>query len=130
MASLLVIDDDIDSADVLAEVMRSQGHDVRVGHDGREGLRLADAKRPDLALLDVEMPFLDGPGLANAMLLHNLGLESVPVIFLSGVSNLSDVAARVGTPYFLNKPYGFERLLSLVERALTERRSPRPQQRR
>lgn len=129
MADLLIIDDDIDSAEVLAEIMRAQGHDVRVGHDGREGLRLADARRPDVALLDVEMPLLDGPGLANEMLLHNFGLQNVPVIFLSGVNNLSDVAARVGTPYFLSKPYRFERLLSILDRALSERRAPHPPRR-
>lgn len=130
MASLLIIDDDIDSASVLAEIMETYGHEVRVGYDGREGLRLAAEKHPDLALLDVEMPLLDGPGLAYEMLVHDMGLENVPVIFLSGVTNLKAVAARVGTPYFLNKPYRHEQLMALVDRALSERVAPHPHEQR
>lgn len=126
MANLLIIDDDIDSAGVLAEIMRTYGHEVRVGYDGREGLRLAAERLPDLALLDVEMPLLDGPGLACEMLVHDMGLENVPVIFLSGVTNLKEIATQVGTPYFLGKPYRHEQLLALVNRALSEGIAPRP----
>jgi DNA-binding response OmpR family regulator len=61
MADLLIIDDDLDSADALSEIMRAHGHDVRVGYNGREGLRLVSERIPDLALLDVEMPLLGGP---------------------------------------------------------------------
>ena len=129
MADLLIIDDDPDMADALAELMRAEGHDVRVGYDGSEGFRLAHERLPDAALLDVEMPVLDGPGMANKLLLHNMGLEAVPVVFLSGVTNLEDVAAQVGTPYFLGKPYRYEGVVALVNRALAERIAPRPRAR-
>lgn len=124
MADVLIIDDDIDSAEVLAAVVRRLRHDARVGYDGQEGLRLAKERMPDLALLDVEMPLLDGPGMAYQMLLHDMGLENVPLVLLSGVANLGDVAGRVGTPYFLNKPYGYERVVALIELALVERIAP------
>jgi DNA-binding NtrC family response regulator len=126
MASLLIIDDDLDGADALSEMMRFEGHEVRVGYNGEEGLRLARERLPDLALLDVEMPLLDGPGMAHQMLIRNMGLESIPVVLLSGVINLKDVAAQIGTPYFLGKPYRYEDILTLVKRALTEHRAPRP----
>jgi DNA-binding NtrC family response regulator len=126
MASLLTIDDDLDGADALSAMMRSEGHEVRVGYNGEEGLRLARERLPDLALLDVEMPLLDGPGMAHQMLIRNMGLERVPVVLLSGVINLKDVAAQVGTPYFLGKPYRYEDILTLVKRALTEHQAPRP----
>ena len=120
MADVLVIDDDIDSADVLAEIMTDAGHEVRIAYDGQEGLRLASERTPHLAMLDVEMPILDGPGMAYQMLLHDLGLEFVPIILLSGVPELDRVAEEVGTPYFLGKPYRYEQLLALVNRALSE----------
>jgi DNA-binding NtrC family response regulator len=124
MADVIIIDDDIDSADILAQIMQLQGHDVRVGYNGQDGLRLATERTPHLALLDVEMPLLDGPGIAYEMLLHDMGLEHVPVIFLSGIHNLSEIAARVGTPYFLAKPYRYDQLVALIARALAERVAP------
>ena len=130
MGAVIIIDDDIDSADALAEIMRAEGHDVRVGFNGQDGLRLARERTPEVALLDVEMPVLDGPGMAYEMFLHDMGLEDVPVVLLSGVTNLQDVAAEVGTPYFLGKPYRFELVVALVARALSERVSPKPRRRR
>jgi DNA-binding NtrC family response regulator len=129
VADVLVIDDDIDSADVLAEIMTMSGHDVRIGYNGQDGLRLAAERHPALALLDVEMPILDGPGMAYEMFLHDMGMELVPVILLSGVPELDRIADEVGTPYFLGKPYRYEQLIAMVKRALTERISPKPRQR-
>ena len=124
MADVLIIDDDIDSADVLADIMRASGHEVRIGYNGHEGLELAKQRRPDLALLDVEMPILGGADMAYEMLLHDMGLEDVPVVFLSGVPNLKEIAAGVGTPYFLAKPYRYAAIVALAERALLERIAP------
>ena len=126
MADLVIIDDDPDNLDVLAGIMELAGHHVRVGYDGEAGLRLLHEQHPDLVLLDVEMPILDGPGMASAMFVHNLGMEQIPVILLSGVVGLRDIAARVGTPYFLSKPYRFHQIMAIVDRALTERVAPRP----
>jgi DNA-binding response OmpR family regulator len=125
MADVLVIDDDIDSADVLAEIMAQEGHAVRIGYNGQDGLRLAAEHQPALALLDVEMPVLDGPGMAYEMFLHNMGMELVPVVLLSGVPELDKIAADVGTPYYLGKPYRYEDLLAVVTRALAEHVAPR-----
>lgn len=105
--------------------MRADGHEVRVGYNGQDGLRMAGDRLPDIALLDVEMPLLDGPRMATQMLIRDMGLETVPVVFLSGVSNLKEVATRVGTPYFLGKPYQYEQLMDLVGRALAEHIAPR-----
>ena len=124
MPDVLVIDDDIDSADVLAEIMMDAGHEVRIGYNGQDGLRLAAERIPALALLDVEMPILDGPGMAYEMFLHDMGLELVPVVLLSGVPELDRIAAEVGTPYYLGKPYRYDQLISLVKRALAERIAP------
>ena len=100
LADLLVIDDDLDGADALAEILRTEGHEVRVGYNGEDGLRLARERLPDMALLDVEMPLLDGPGMAHQMFIHDMGMELVPVVLLSGAVNLRQVAATVGVPLF------------------------------
>jgi DNA-binding NtrC family response regulator len=124
MANLLIVDDDLDSADALAMIMESQGHVVRVAYNGAEGLEMAGVQSPDLVLLDVEMPRMDGPQMALAMLVHDLGLESIPVILLSGVVDLEKTATQVGTPYFLGKPYRLTQIVGLVRRALSERIAP------
>jgi CheY-like chemotaxis protein len=124
MAELCIVDDDADIAETLSEFLRDEGHRVRVAANGEEGLRLLDEGFPDLVLLDVEMPELDGPGMAHRMFLQNLGRENVPIVFLSGVADLHRVAARVGTPYYLPKPFSLERLLQVLSRALVARVAP------
>jgi DNA-binding NtrC family response regulator len=124
MARLLIVDDDKDVAALLADELYARGHDVRLGHDGAEGLRLVAEERPDVVLLDVEMPVLSGPQMAALMALRDRGDESVPIILLSGVVDFGRVVAQVGTPYFLQKPYTMESLVALVERALAERTPP------
>jgi CheY-like chemotaxis protein len=125
MANLLIVDDDLDSAEALAMIMESRGHVVRVAYNGAEGMELARVQRPDVVLLDVEMPRMDGPQMALAMLVHDLGLESIPVILLSGVVDLEKTATEVGTPYFLGKPYRLTQIAALVGRALSEHIAPR-----
>jgi DNA-binding response OmpR family regulator len=126
VADLLIVDDDQDLAAVLEAALRWRGHDVRVGCDGEEGLRLIADRRPDLVLLDVDMPVLSGPDMSWVLFLRNCGDESIPLVLLSGTLGLAHVAAVVGTPYFLPKPYSLEAVLSLVDRVLDERTPPHP----
>lgn len=126
MADLLVVEDDPDIADSLEGILLSLGHHVRVACNGEDGLRLLDEKLTDLVLLDVEMPILDGPGMVGRMFIIDVGREKIPIILLSGVIDLHLVAAKVGTPYYLRKPFRLDKLFSLLERALIERLPPLP----
>jgi FixJ family two-component response regulator len=58
--------------------------------------------------------------------LRNFGDERIPVVLLSGVIDLPSVAATVGTPYFLAKPYDLDAVLLLMQRAVDERIAPTP----
>lgn len=126
MADLLVVDDEPDLAELLAALFEAAGHTVRIAHDGQQGLRLVAERPPDLVLLDVEMPLVTGPEMSYEMFVRDSGLEQIPVVLLSGVTNLFKVAARVGTPYFLRKPFAPDAVSRLVESALSERRPPSP----
>ncbi len=126
MADVLVVEDDADAADALAEVLNIEGHEVRVAFNGEHGLRLVNERAPDLVLLDIEMPILNGPGMATRMLIQDAGLEKVPIVLLSGSPNLRQVASEIGTPYLIGKPYTYERLMRLVDQALRERTPPTP----
>jgi DNA-binding NtrC family response regulator len=126
MADVLVVDDDCDMADLLVELLQSPAHGVRVARDGREALELVAQRRPDLVLLDVEMPLVSGPEMVAGMLIRDCGDERIPVVLLSGVLDRARVAARVGTPYFLPKPYTLDALLAVVSLALEQRVPPTP----
>lgn len=126
MAHLLIVDDDADTAETLAELLAVDGHRVRIAHDGVEGMdRLRDGPT-DAILLDVEMPRLTGPEMAYRLFLRDAGDEKVPIILLSGKLNLPRVAAIVGTPYFLSKPYDLRALHAMLRRVLVERTPPHP----
>jgi two-component system nitrogen regulation response regulator NtrX len=125
MADLLVVDDDADVGDLLAEVLRDEGHVVRTARDGSQGLESLAERLPDAVLLDVEMPSLTGPQMALRMFLNDCGQEEIPIILQSGCKDLGAVAAVVQTPYFLSKPFTVGEMLSMLARALIERVAPR-----
>lgn len=124
VADLLIVDDDPDVSEILAEALLDAGYRVRRARDGHDGLAEVRRTLPDLVLLDVEMPLLDGPAMAHEMLIHDMGAERVPIVLLSGIADFDLVVARVGTPYFLQKPYRLDAVLGLVTRALQEQRFP------
>lgn len=126
MADLLLVDDDHDLAEILTEFLAMAGHEVRVAHNGHEGLALLAARHPELILLDVEMPVLTGPEMALQMFLRDAGLEQIPVLLLSGAADLRQIALQVGTPYFLGKPTDPDTLMKTLDHALQERAPPRP----
>jgi CheY-like chemotaxis protein len=127
MASLLVVEDDLDVGEALAEVLRMEENTVRLAHNGEEGLRSLEQEHPDAILLDIEMPVLDGPAMVDRMLIGDRGMEQIPVVLVSGVPDVKRIATDLGTPYYLRKPYALKELFSVLERALQERRPPRQQ---
>jgi CheY-like chemotaxis protein len=126
MANILIVDDSDDIRTLLALLVQMVGHQVREASDGRKGLEAIGECPPDLVLLDVEMPILNGPEMAYEVFLRDLGMEKIPIILLSGIVGLGELAAMVGTPYYLEKPYSPEALLQMINRALREHIPPRP----
>jgi DNA-binding NtrC family response regulator len=125
MAHLLLVDDDSDLVEAFAEILRAEGHDVKTAASGEEGLRALRAEPlPDLVVLDVDMPIMGGPAMAHEMLVHDAGEEKIPVLLMSGRADLAQIAARMGTPYFLPKSGDAGRFLFVLDRALRERVAP------
>lgn len=127
MANVLIVDDDADQLGLSKKLLERAGHHVKSGSGGRAGLcSMETGELPDCVLLDVDMPEMSGPGMAHQMLLNDAGEQNIPILLVSGRHDLSEVAGRMGTPYFLTKAtldYGCN-LLSILARALTERRGP------
>ena len=128
MADVVVVEDDEDVSFLMAVFLEQAGHVVRRARNGEEALAVVVGGRrlPDLIVMDVEMPVLDGPGMAARLLVENAGKERIPLVIVSGATGLGAVARRVGTPYFLSKPFDPCDLIELSQRALRERRAPQP----
>ena len=127
MADVLMVDDDYDLAAILGDVLTDLGHTVRLAPNGMHGVAALQRGLPDVVLLDIEMPVLDGPGMAYQMFLLDSGMENIPIVLISGYVDLAIIARRVGTPYFAPKPCPLDRILRLLDRALAERIPPRPE---
>ena len=119
---VLVVDDDVLVRGVLREVLERAGHEVREAPDGRAGLRDLYAATPDLVILDVEMPELDG----WATLERIREMSDVPVLMLTArETELERVRGlKGGADDYVVKPFGRQELAARVQ-ALLRRSGPR-----
>ncbi len=121
---LLVVDDSPQNTEVLMALLASRGHSVRVAHGGREALRLVDEQTPDLVLLDVHMPDLDGFAVCRA-LRETWASAQLPVVFLSAAQDPVNKlkAFEAGAVDFVTKPFHFEEVLARVSTHLELKRA-------
>jgi two-component system, cell cycle response regulator DivK len=121
MARILVVEDDIDICHLVSLLLERTGHDVMMATDGAEGIVLAQAALPDLIVMDLILPRVDG-WLAIEHLKGDPRTRHIPILVLSAHAQMDDRmrARSAGCDGFLTKPFDFERLLTQVA-ALTER---------
>ena len=120
---MLVVDDNHDSADSLAMLLEASGHDASAAYDGQEALRLAEEWRPDVVLLDIGMPRMNGYDAARAMRATEWG-ERAMLIAQTGWAQEEDrrKASEAGFDAHLTKPVDHQALMALIASA-----SERPQ---
>lgn len=116
--SILVVDDEPDIRDLLREILQEEGYQVAVAADGETARRASAERRPDLALLDIWMPDIDGITLLKEW--HNGPGPSFPVIMMSGHGTIETAveATRHGAFDYIEKPLSLARLLATVRSAL------------
>jgi CheY-like chemotaxis protein len=112
---VLIADDNRDAADSLAMLLKMEGHDVTVVHDGAEALAAFMSLRPEVALLDIGMPKINGYDVARKIREDSLG-RAVTLIAVTGWGQDSDKARAlaVGFYYHFTKPVEPERLCALL----------------
>jgi CheY-like chemotaxis protein len=112
---ILVVDDNVDSAESMAMMLKLSGHDVAMAHDGLEAVNLAQEFQPDLALLDLGMPKLDGYEAARSIRRQPWG-QGIMLVALTGWGQAEDKrrSREAGFDAHLVKPVDFDALEKLV----------------
>jgi CheY-like chemotaxis protein len=113
MSTILVVDDDAYMRELLHLHLSNAGYDVLMAEDAVAAGRSVLRYRPDLILLDVEMPFMTGLEFVQA-LKGDPGVCDIPVIFLSSRDDCEDTAMELGARAFLQKPVLAHHLLATI----------------
>ena len=118
---ILVIDDEAAIRDSLKMTLEYEGYEFVAAATGQEGLALAERETPDLVVLDVKMPGMDGLEVLDRLRAMN---ESLPVIVISGHGTIGTAveATKKGAFDFIEKPFASERVLVSLRNALDQRR--------
>ena len=124
-ARILLVDDELSIQRTLAPLLRSRGYDVEVAGTGADALRLATEHPPDLIVLDLGLPDLEGSEVCRRI----RATETMPIIILSARGNEADKVAALdlGADDYVTKPFGPEELLARIRvwlrRVMTDDRS-------
>lgn len=114
---VLVVDDYEDARDIFSTFLQFAGYQVLTAADGQEALDVARRQRPDLILLDLKMPRMDGETFRREQL-ADAALSTIPVIVLSASSDGAEIAQRIAAIDYLQKPVDSRMLLATVGRHL------------
>lgn len=124
MAKILLVEDNEMNRDMLGRRLQRRGHEVVIAVDGAEGVAKAQSEGPDLILMDMSLPVMDGWA-ATRTLKAEPATRAIPVIALTAhaMSGDRDKAMEAGCDDYDTKPVEFDRLLAKIE-ALLASRSP------
>lgn len=125
MVKILIIEDEKDIRQLLIFTLQYAGFNVISGNDGEEAIRIANEEMPDLILMDVQMPRLDGFE-ACKMIKTNVKTAHIPVMFLSAKGQDSEITKgfEVGASDYLLKPFTPTDLIERVRITLKENQVP------
>ncbi|TLN16696.1 response regulator, partial [bacterium] len=127
MDRVLVVDDNTENAELLAESLTLMDYEVEIAGDGFEALRKIEAKKPDLVVLDVMMPKMDGFEVCH-VLKTNPSTRSMPVILLTAKKDTPDKVKglEIGADDYMTKPFNPKELAArirmLIKRRVSEER--------
>ena len=121
MTTVLVVEDNPANMKLTTLLLHSAGHNVLAAVDAETGLRLARDEQPDLILMDIQLPGMDGLA-ATAILKHDPATASIPVIALSALAMKADEerSQSAGCDAYIVKPLRYKELYAVMERLLVE----------
>ncbi len=125
MATILVVDDEVGIRALLSEILTDEGHHIELAENAAQARAVRERLRPDLVLLDIWMPDVDGISLLKEW--GASGALNMPVIMMSGHGTIDTAveATKYGAMAFLEKPITLQKLLRAVELGLAKPAAPR-----
>ena len=120
MATILVVDDEVGIRALLSEILTDEGHSIELAENAAQARAVRERLRPDLVLLDIWMPDVDGISLLKEW--GASGALNMPVIMMSGHGTIDTAveATKYGAMAFLEKPITLQKLLRAVEQGLAK----------
>ena len=113
--TVLVVDDSLSVRRAMEQLLRDAGYEVRLARDGLEAVSIIQGKRPDIMLVDMEMPRMNGIELATHVR-NSAGVNDVPIIMITSRSTDKHrkQAAAAGVSHYMTKPYAEDQLLQQI----------------
>lgn len=122
---VLVVDDYAENVELLKELLTASGYEVTTAYDGEEALKKVDRRKPDLILLDIMMPKMDGYQVCEA-LRSKEETKEIPIIFVTAKTEVKDwthAIFNVGVNSYITKPINPKKLLDKVKSVLKMKQS-------
>ncbi len=118
-ASVLVVDDNDDNVRIMSTILLARGFEVRIARDGKSALQSVEQQRPDLILLDIMMPGMNGMEVLDAIKTHPHS-ASIPVVMVTAKAQDDDLLQgyRSGADYYVTKPFTSRQLLYAISLVL------------
>ena len=116
MKKILVVDDKVGFTDALKEIFVTRGYIVSTAHDGEEALEKVRGDVPDLVILDIMMPKMDGLRVAGTLRSDSV-LKDIPVVMLTARTEIQDTkqGLDLGAAAYVAKPFKMEALIGIVD---------------
>ena len=114
MKNILIVDDDTGIVELLKSRLKANGYHVATAEDGLEALSKIKSEKPDLIIMDVYMPHLDGLSFFQEVQ-SDEELREIPILVVSGVKSMRDIFEPMKITKFLTKPFNANELLASIK---------------
>ena len=118
---ILIVDDEKNIVSSLTNILSDEGYEVSISGDGVEALELIQKDPPDLVILDIWLPGMDGIEVLKTLKSYNLGVE---VLIMSGHGTIDTAikATKLGAQDFIEKPFSLDRITESIKNILQEKK--------
>ena len=119
MKRILIVDDEKDIVETLSFMLKAKGFECLCAYDGEEGLTLAKSQKPDLVILDVMMPKINGYKICRLLKFDNK-YKDIPIIMVTARSQDEDkmIGEETGADEYITKPFEFSDVLEKIKKYL------------
>ena len=119
MKKILIVDDEKDIVETLSFMLKAKGFECIPAYDGEEGLKLAKSENPDLVILDIMMPKINGYKICRLLKFDNK-YKNIPIIMVTARSQDEDkiIGEETGADEYITKPFEFSSVLEKINKYL------------